>query len=247
MRLRAAMALAALAVFRPADARAIESEVMSAMRAEVAAIDACYAEALLRDPELQGSLTLAWTIDLEGEVRDIGTESAVPWPRSFERCLAGIAATLRFEAPPVEPLQVRFPLHFEAGSSAELGEERPQTRFDLEGFWDADLTASEPAEAEVNPVDESTLTRADVDDALAAASASLDACYAREAARLAGQTGRVVLRVGVNAAGVVDAAEVVGTPLDARLAACCRAVAEELVFPTRGRGTDLTLPLTFPR
>lgn len=81
------------------------------VRMEVARLKACYGEALARDPQFQGTLTVSFEIDPQGMTRDVKVEGQADV--RLVSCVEGTISAIRFPKPKSGSVDVTYPLHFE--------------------------------------------------------------------------------------------------------------------------------------
>lgn len=94
--------------------------IRSAIREKVPDLRDCYEPWLLANPELQGRIKVAFTIDEDpdtglGHVSEIGVLDGGMDHLAMQGCVMNVFKDLRFEAPQHGPVKVNYPLSFWAG------------------------------------------------------------------------------------------------------------------------------------
>jgi TonB family protein len=86
--------------------------IVKTIRARMAGFKACYENALKRSPNLQGKVTVTFTIDEEGRVTEASVEQDSLGDPDVGRCIVGIFKRLRFPKPDEGSVQASFPFVF---------------------------------------------------------------------------------------------------------------------------------------
>lgn len=81
----------------------------------MASIKACYEQALRRDPNAGGQVTLGWTIVPDGAVRNIGVKDDTVHDREMINCMRVAISQWRFAPLSGGQIDVQFPFKFRAG------------------------------------------------------------------------------------------------------------------------------------
>ncbi|MEZ4222051.1 MAG: AgmX/PglI C-terminal domain-containing protein [Polyangiaceae bacterium] len=92
------------------DARILHDVILAGRRK----LQACFEQALQRDPTVSGRLVLAVTVQTNGQVGAVRLEESTLKDPGFADCLRSASKTLTF-APRKSPVVVRYPLLFEPG------------------------------------------------------------------------------------------------------------------------------------
>jgi hypothetical protein len=78
-------------------------------------VRACYEQALARDPEARGKVTIKFAIDLKGDVSQATiTEDTLSDPE-VGRCVQGVIRSLKFPTPTGGPIIINYPFVFQPG------------------------------------------------------------------------------------------------------------------------------------
>ncbi len=92
-----------------------EKDIMRVVAARQRGITYCYEKELARNPELQGKVTMAWRVKLDGKVMKVIVESSTLGNKSVEGCMKRQVARWRFPKPEGGMCQIRFPFVFNSG------------------------------------------------------------------------------------------------------------------------------------
>ncbi|MEW5853878.1 MAG: AgmX/PglI C-terminal domain-containing protein [Myxococcota bacterium] len=86
--------------------------ITKTIRARMAGFKACYENALKRSPNLQGKVTISFTIDEEGRVSEASVENDTLGDPEVGRCIANLFKRIRFPKPDEGTVQASFPFVF---------------------------------------------------------------------------------------------------------------------------------------
>ncbi|MBM4370676.1 MAG: AgmX/PglI C-terminal domain-containing protein [Deltaproteobacteria bacterium] len=89
-----------------------KQEVMSTVTRRAAAIRSCYEVALQLQPDLQGKLTVKWTIDLEGKVQGVQVVGNTIKNQKVESCVMKVIGRMRFKKPSGGICIIKWPFVF---------------------------------------------------------------------------------------------------------------------------------------
>jgi TonB family protein len=86
--------------------------ITKTIRARMAGFKACYENALKRSPNLQGKVTVSFTIDEEGRVSEASVETDTLGDPEVSRCIVGLFKRIRFPKPDEGSVAASFPFVF---------------------------------------------------------------------------------------------------------------------------------------
>jgi len=91
-----------------------EADILRVVKARQKGITYCYEKELARDPELQGTLTMSWSVLLDGKVGRVLVERRLGH-KGLEGCVQRVIGRWRFPEPEGGMCRIRFPFVFDGG------------------------------------------------------------------------------------------------------------------------------------
>jgi hypothetical protein len=89
--------------------------VRTGVHAAEARLRLCYEHGLVADPRLAGRVTVRFSVDAQGSVADVDTESDTI-PGDVRACVRDAFSTMTFAPPKTAPAKIVYPLDFNKGS-----------------------------------------------------------------------------------------------------------------------------------
>jgi outer membrane biosynthesis protein TonB len=86
--------------------------IQGVIRARAEAFKGCYDEALRRDPQASGKVTVRFSILADGAVEDAKVEGATGTDQAMVSCVVGAVSDARFPASSAGRVMVIYPLVF---------------------------------------------------------------------------------------------------------------------------------------
>jgi hypothetical protein len=92
-----------------------EKDILRVVNARQRGIQYCYEKELARNPELNGKVTMAWRVMMDGKVAKVIVEKSTLGNKTVEGCMKRQIQRWRFAKPEGGMCQIRFPFVFNAG------------------------------------------------------------------------------------------------------------------------------------
>ena len=86
--------------------------IRSAVNAQNSALSACYADALANDPDVEGDIQVALTVDEEGQVDDVNVGDTNIVDEEMPICVASALSDIEMSRPPEAAARISYTLRF---------------------------------------------------------------------------------------------------------------------------------------